>query len=159
MILSHIVAASKNRVIGVKNQLPWHIPEDLKFFKETTINHPIIMGRKTYESIGKKPLPNRLNLVVSHSLKEAPGFLCFESIEDAIKEARKLEDSEFYEIFIVGGGEIYKQTIDQVDRIYYTEVDQEIENGEAFYPEIPSSFKQVKKDQRDGFTFFIYERV
>lgn len=160
MKICHIVAASLNRVIGIKNGLPWHIPEDLKYFKDKTKGKVIIMGRKTYESINKKPLPNRANLLVSRTIKEAPGFHCFTSIEDAIIFAKNMGTYDLSEIFIVGGGEIYKDTMKIVDRIYYTEIGHIVDNGEVFYPEIPlKEFELVSEDKRPGYNFMVFDRI
>jgi dihydrofolate reductase len=160
MKICHIVAASLNRVIGIKNGLPWHIPEDLKYFKEKTKGRAIIMGRKTYESIHKRPLPNRANLLVSHTIKEAPGFICFSSVEKAIEYAKTLKEYDLSEIFIVGGGEIYKSTMPITDRIYYTEIGHLVDGGEVFYPEIPlKDFELVSEDKRPGYNFMVFDRV
>jgi len=158
MRLCHIVAASKNHVIGKGNDLPWHIPEDFKYFKDKTRHHPVIMGRLTYESLNKKPLPNRDNLIVSRSLQEAEGFMVFQEIGQAINVAKDLVKTMDEEIFIIGGGEIYKQTMNVVDRIYFTAVDMYIEDGEVFYPEIPGDFILTAEDPKDGFVFQIYDR-
>lgn len=157
MILSHIVAASQNRVIGVKGDLPWHIPEDLKYFKEKTSNRVIIMGRKTFESIGSKPLPKRYNIVITSSPIKVSNVVCVKTIEEAIQEAGKQEFFPKEEVFIVGGGYIYKDTIHLVNRIYYTHIEQTIDDGEVFYPEIPSYYRLISQDQRQGFSFQIYE--
>lgn len=139
MIVSHIVAASENHVIGVKGDLPWHIPEDLKFFKDKTAGSVIVMGRKTYDSLGK-PLPKRTNIVVSRSA-EASEFpkevKLFSDIKEAVMQAKKIgAEQGLEEVFIVGGSEIYKQTLELnlVDRIYLTKIHTQIANGDAFYP-------------------------
>ena len=108
MILSAIVAVSENNAIGVNNQLPWHLPDDLKFFKRTTLGKPVLMGRKTYDSLGK-PLVNRLNVVISRTDVQLPeGVVLVHSIEDGIKRIKQ-EATE--EGFILGGGIIFEQTI------------------------------------------------
>ncbi len=151
MIVSHIVATSENHVIGVKGDLPWHIPEDLKFFKETTANSVIVMGRKTYDSLGK-PLPKRVNIVVSRSAKpeEFPaGVLLFSDIKQAVAKAKDLgTEKDLSEVFIVGGSEIYKQTLalKLVDRIYLTLIHTTIEHGDAFYPEVDLSQFHLSKE-------------
>ena len=112
----------KNREIGADNQLLWHLPKDLKHFKELTSGHPIIMGRKTYESIGK-PLPNRTNIVISRKndwFEE--GILIVGSIKEALKFAKKIDEN----VFIIGGGTIYEQTIDLADQLEVTLVDAEL---------------------------------
>lgn len=158
-LICHIVAASSNNVIGVQNTLPWDIPEDLKFFKTKTLGRPVIMGRKTYESLGKA-LPKRLNIVLSRQadfkLKDATVFT---HIEDAIKLAQ--EHGEGKEIFIIGGGHIYLQSITLVDRIYLTRIHKDFE-GDAFYPTIPSEHftlsKQVDRDGDPAYSFFTYDK-
>ncbi|MCB0348870.1 MAG: dihydrofolate reductase [Bdellovibrionales bacterium] len=159
MKICHIVAASLNRVIGIKNGLPWHIPEDLKYFKDKTKGKVIIMGRKTYESINKKPLPNRANILVSRTIKESAGFTCFQTINEAIGYAKTLTDYDLSEIFIVGGGEIYKETMSIADRIYYTEIGHIVDGGEVYYPEIPlKEFNLVSEDKRPGYNFMVFDR-
>ena len=117
-MITIIAAIGKNNELGKDNQLLWHLPADLKHFKNLTSGHPIIMGRKTYESIGK-PLPNRTNIVVSR--KEdwfEEGILIVPSLKDAIKHAKKINEN----IFILGGGEIYRHTIDIADRLEITQI-------------------------------------
>lgn len=128
-MLSLIVAMSQNNVIGDKNKLLWNLKEDLRRFKEITTGHPIIMGRKTYESIGK-PLPNRKNIIVSRSDINIDGCIVVHSIEEAINMFPNDE-----EIFIIGGAEIYKQTIEKVDKMYLTVILEDYE-GDAFFPYI-----------------------
>jgi dihydrofolate reductase len=118
-MITIVVAMGKNREIGADNQLLWHLPKDLKHFKELTSGHPIIMGRKTYESIGK-PLPNRTNIVISRKndwFEE--GILIVGSIKEAMKFAKKIDEN----VFIIGGGTIYEQTIDLADQLEVTLVD------------------------------------
>lgn len=130
MELSIIVAIAKNRAIGKNNELLWHISEDLKHFKSVTMGCPIIMGRKTYESIGR-PLPGRRNIVISRdTCIDISGCECFNSIDDAVN-ACKSEDK----VFIIGGGDIYRQTLPLADRLYLTVVDREYE-ADIFFPEI-----------------------
>lgn len=134
--LCAIVAMDENGLIGRQNQLPWHLPADLKHFKTVTTSYPIIMGRKTYESIGR-PLPNRTNIVVTREATlVAPGCLVVTTIEGAIKTAAS-EQAE--KIFIIGGSEIYKQTLDQIDYLYITIVHHAFE-GDTF-------FKGFKRDE------------
>lgn len=161
MILSHVVAASENGVIGNKGCLPWRIPEDLKFFKEKTLGHVIIMGRKTFETL-PNALSNRLNIVVTRdSSYSAQGAMVVQTIDQAIAIAREHRATYGNEVFIVGGGEIYRQTMDLVDRIYLTLVRKSYE-GDAFYPvDSLQDFILVKKDERAEpvpFTFLVYER-
>lgn len=127
--ISIVVAKSENNVIGYQNQLPWHLPADLKHFKMLTSGHPIIMGRKTFESIGK-PLPNRTNIIVTRDahFSIANGYVCT-SLHDAIKQASQEET----EIFIIGGAEIYQQSLSLVNKIYLTIVHAHIV-GDTFFP-------------------------
>ena len=135
MILSHIVAASENGVIGVEGGLPWDIPEDMKFFKDKTSGHAIIMGRKTYESVGH-PLPNRLNVVITRQKDYvAKNAVVVATIDEAIEVCKKQTDKWGDEVFIIGGGQIYKQSIDIADRIYLTRIYKTFE-GDAKYPDI-----------------------
>lgn len=130
--LSAIVAMSENRVIGIDNQLPWRIPADLKHFKTITTGHPILMGRKTFESIGR-PLPNRTNIILTRNANyDAPGCVVVTSIDDAIAKADPAT-----EIFIIGGAEIYQQCLARVDQLYLTIVHEQFE-GDAFFPELNS---------------------
>jgi dihydrofolate reductase len=139
--LSAIVATDRNGTIGKDGQIPWYLPADLKFFKRTTLGHPIIMGRKTFQSIGR-PLPKRTNLVltrdtfftasgvvVAHSLREALAHDSITSVDEA---------------FIIGGGELYKQSLDLVSTIYLTIVDADIKDGDAFFPKLdPKVWQEV----------------
>ncbi len=154
MIISIIVAKAKNNAIGKDNQLLWHISEDLKHFKEITSGHSIIMGRKTYESIGR-PLPNRRNIIISRKITDAPtGTEIAKSLEHAIMMCEGEE-----EIFITGGGQIYKEAIDIADRLYITEVDGEPE-ADTFFPSIENddSWKECFREKHEGFCFINYER-
>jgi dihydrofolate reductase len=131
-MLSHIVAASENNVIGLKNELPWNLPNDFKYFKNKTWGMPIIMGRKSFTSL-KEPLAGRINIVVTRqNFLKPEGVILVNNIDAAIEKAK---ESDAKEIFIIGGGEIFKQTIDRVSRIYLTRVHANIE-GDTFYPEI-----------------------
>ncbi|MBX9769092.1 MAG: dihydrofolate reductase [Bdellovibrionales bacterium] len=164
-----IAAASRNRVIGIDGKLPWHIPEDLKFFKEKTLNRVCIMGRKTFDSIGKRPLPKRLNIVVSRTPGVDAENLRFsanlqQALEIAAREIKSKSNQAnpwVNEIMIVGGGEIYRQALGCSDRIYLTEVEIDL-SGDAFFPEIPAEFKVVHRDHRQGdldYTFVTYEKI
>ncbi|MFN8346457.1 MAG: dihydrofolate reductase [Spirosomataceae bacterium] len=129
MLITLIVATAQNGVIGRDNQLIWHLPDDLKQFKRLTMGHPIIMGRKTFESIGK-PLPNRTSIVITRS-KEwfAEGILIVNSVEEAVKTAQKTGADE---TFVIGGAEIYRLTLPMADKIYLTEVQADFE-GDAYF--------------------------
>lgn len=140
--ISIIVASAKNGVIGGGNQLLWRISEDLKRFKSLTLGHPIIMGRKTYESIGR-PLPERTNIVVTRdSLVALPGTIVCHSLEEALGKASDLDQEE---IFIIGGAQIYKQAVPIADRIYLTLVDRDFK-GDAYMPDY-SDFKKIAHEE------------
>lgn len=161
VVLSHIVAAAENGVIGSGGGLPWHLPEDLKFFKDKTKGHAIIMGRKTFESIGR-PLPNRLNVIVTRQKGYAPdGTVVFSSLPEAIAHCKANTQTWGNEIFIAGGGEIFEQSLDLVDRIYLTRIHREIP-GDTYYPDLPSDrFSEVERRERQEpipFTFLTFER-
>ena len=129
MTLSLIVAMTKNRVIGKDNQMPWHLPADLAWFRRNTLGKPVVMGRKTFASIGR-PLPKRVNVVLSRSPFEHDGVIWHISLESA---ANFLHD--FQEIMLIGGGEVFKQYLQQVDKLYLTEIQAELD-GDTFFPEI-----------------------
>ena len=133
MIISSIVAISNNYAIGVDNDLPWHMPADLKFFKDTTYGKYVLMGRKSYESVGK-PLPGRTNIVVTRKKDYfQSGIIVVNSITDGIKVA---QDAGQTELFILGGSNIYSQTINLWNRLYITKIDTVINNATAFFPKI-----------------------
>lgn len=133
MILSLIVAASENNAIGKNNLLLWHLPNDLKFFKNTTWAMPVAMGRKTFESLGNKPLNGRLNIVITRQKDwQAPGVVTVTSIDDAIFVAKS---HNYKELFIAGGGEIYTQSLAKADKVYLTRVHTQID-GDTFFPEL-----------------------
>ena len=146
-IISIIAAiAEKNRAIGKDNALLWQIPEDLTRFKKITSSHPIIMGRKTHESIGK-PLPNRTNIVVTRNQEYvAEGCTIVSSLEDAIKIASEMDHQE---IFIIGGGEIFKKGIDIADKLYLTLVRGDFE-GDSFFPDYSRFTRVLSKEQHTG---------
>ena len=142
--LAIIVAAARNGVIGKDNKLPWHLPQDLKYFKAQTTGKPVIMGRKTFESIGK-PLPNRTNIIITRNPDWThENVLVCRSLADAISEAKKLsnesfsEAQAFSEVMIIGGAEIYKTALPLVDKIYLTRIDADVE-GDAWFPELLES--------------------
>jgi dihydrofolate reductase len=165
MIISQIVARAKNGVIGRDNDLPWHLPDDMQFFKETTRGHHILMGRKNFESIPMKfrPLPDRVNIVVTRQQDYQPeGVQVFNSIEEGIEFARASGEPE---LFIIGGAEIYDQTLAFADKIYLTEINTEVD-GDAHFPKpAGSEWNETDrwhhpKDSRHEFDFDIvtYER-
>jgi len=144
-MIALVVAMAENRVIGKNNQLIWHLPADLKFFKNLTTGHPIIMGRKTYESIGK-PLPNRTNIVITRQPDfKAEGCLVAHSLNEALMMAQQLDS----EIFVIGGAEIYRQAMFLADTIYLTKVHHQFE-GDTFFPEIDSIlWKEVSREKHE----------
>ena len=136
MIVSHIVAAGENNEIGKKNQLLWRLPNDLKFFKNSTWGMPVIMGRKTFESIAGEPLPGRINIIITQNPDFDPRHekaIVVPDFETAIKKA---EETDCKEVFVAGGGEIYRHSIPFTNRIYLTRVHQRFPDAEIFYPEI-----------------------
>ncbi len=159
-MISIIVAMGENRVIGVDNDLPWRISEDLKYFKKTTLGKPIIMGRKTYDSIGK-PLPGRQNIVITRNNDwSAEGVDVVASIDEAIAKAGDAE-----EVMITGGGQIYAAAMNQTDRLYITEVGL-APTGHAYFPEVNSSeWKEVSREHCDAqngdpaYAFVVYDRI
>ena len=162
MITSIIVAASENNVIGKDNRLPWHLPADLKYFKNTTWAMPIIMGRRTFESIGK-PLPGRHNVVITRNKDyKAEGTTVVSNLGDAVKAA---ESNDVNELFIIGGAELFNSTIDQAQRIYLTRVHVKID-GDVFFPELDMenwklvSEKHMDADEKNEFalSFQVWEK-
>ena len=139
--ISMIVARSRNHVIGRDNQMPWKISADLQFFKRVTMGHPVIMGRKTWESIGR-PLPGRRNIVVSRNADYSPvGAELASSLDEALAS---LSDSS--RVFVIGGEQLFKQAFDKADRLYVTEIDIDVEGGDTFF-KIPnaSDWKEVER--------------
>lgn len=157
--ISIIVAMAKHRVIGKDKDMPWHLPADLKHFRVKTEGKPIIMGRKTYESIGR-PLPKRHNIIVSRNADyEAEGCDVVDSLEAAVKIAGDVE-----ELFIIGGGFLYEQTIDQADRLYLTFIDVEVDGDTFFPPYEQLSLTQVAhekhlKDEKNPYDYEFVEYV
>lgn len=142
MLLSIIVAVAKNGVIGKDNQLLWRLPDDLKRFKQLTLNHPMIMGRKTFDSIGK-PLPGRTSIVITRDANFAvEGVVVVHSLEEALAAARDLHVAE---AFVIGGGEIYRQTQPLADKLYITEVETEIDGDTLFEIENPSAWTETER--------------
>ena len=155
-----IAAVSKDKVIGKQGGIPWKIKEDLSFFKEKTLNSPIIMGRATYNSIGR-PLPNRLNIVMTRSAKNTEGVTEVTSVEKAIEAASENKDSS--KVYIIGGENIYKEFLPIAHRMIITEVDLYIKDGDTFFPEWNiSEWKEQSRDQREEngtrFSFVEYTR-
>ena len=165
MILSFIVAVSENNAIGRHNTLPWYLPEDLKFFKRTTMGKPVIMGRKTFESLGRA-LPGRLNIVLSGNkdLVLPEGVLLYNDINAAI-ERLKSEPSE--ECFIIGGGKVFETTMPMVDRMYITRVHCNVPDADAFFPNIDHTHWKLTWEEKHNadeqhqyaYDFQQYERI
>ena len=156
--ISMIVARSRNHVIGRDNQMPWKISADLQFFKRVTMGHPVIMGRKTWESIGR-PLPGRRNIVVSRNTKyQATGGELVGSLDEALKSL-----SEFPRVFVIGGEQLFTQAFPKADRLYVTEIDMDVEGGDTFF-EVPnkSDWKEVERtpgsEGNITFSFITLER-
>jgi dihydrofolate reductase len=148
LIISHVVAMSNNLVIGVNNDLPWSLKDDLAHFKKYTTGKIIVMGRKTYESIGR-PLPNRVNFVISSTLKDIEGVSIFTSLEDAIEAAKiyNLDQEIANEIAIIGGGYLFRDSIDSFNKLILTRVDCSID-GDVYYPEIDfSNWELISSDE------------
>ncbi|MBS1645993.1 MAG: dihydrofolate reductase [Bacteroidetes bacterium] len=165
MLVSIIVAAAQNNVIGKDNALIWNLPIDMKFFKDKTKGHAVITGRKNYESIPKKfrPLPDRTNIVVTRQKNyDAQGAVVVSSIQEAIQYAKQHFENE--EVFVIGGAEIYKQMLDSCDRVYLTRIHHSFD-GDAFFPDLPSAWKLVDStlvsaDEKNpySFTFQTWEK-
>lgn len=133
MTLSAIVATDRKGTIGKAGEIPWYLPADFKFFKRTTIGHPVVMGRKTFESIGR-PLPKRTNIVLTRDpFYGASGIVVVHSLDEALQHSACTEAEE---VFIIGGGEIYRQAMPLLQRVYLTRVDTEIADGDAFFPDL-----------------------
>lgn len=158
--ISMIVAAAENNVIGKDNAMPWHLPEDFKYFKQKTMGKPCIMGRKTYESILDqlgKPLPNRPSIVVSRSGYKHDGAQTVTSLDEAYEAAKKYDDC--MEVMVIGGATIYEQAIDNADRIYLTRVNM-LPEGDAFFPKVSEAYwKEISREDHDKFSFLVYERI
>jgi len=153
MTVTIVAAVGANRAIGRDNDMPWHLPEDLAHFKRTTLGHTLVMGRKTYDSIGR-PLPGRTTIVVTrqHSWS-APNVLVAHSL------TRALEMAHGDHVFIAGGGEIYAQALPLADTMVLTEVGQSPE-AQVFFPEVdPADWREVAREPHEGFCFVTYERV
>lgn len=144
MIKSIIVAKAENNIIGKDNGLIWHMPQDLKHFRSTTMGHYIIMGRKTFEAT-QKPLPGRTSIVITRNKEyKAEGCLIVNNIEEAFRLGMENKQEE---VFILGGGEIYKQAMDLADKIYLTEIKQTFE-GDTYFPEIDDrKWQEIKREE------------
>lgn len=151
-----IAAMAKNRVIGRNNRIPWHIPEEMRHFKETTMGHAVIMGRKTFESMGK-PLPGRLNVILSrNSTLHVPGCMTAQNLPEGLRCCQGQE-----KVFIIGGKTIYQESMVMVDTILLSILDEEYE-GDIFFPPVPEDLFQQVSEKRIGrehpFTLLVYTR-
>jgi len=151
-MIKAIVAMAENRVIGNAGTIPWHLPEDFKFFKATTMGHAILMGRKTYESIGR-PLPGRENIVLSRTMPETAGVTVIRSLDEL------QEPSDGRDLFVIGGEEIYRLMFPRVQELYVTKVPRQIE-GDTHFPEFKSDFDTGTKvlDTSD-FSVWLYRTI
>lgn len=160
-MVSIIVAIAQNGTIGDKNSLLWHIKEDMRFFRTTTSGHAVIMGRKTFESLGSKPLPKRTNIVITRAEREFEGALTAHSLDEAIRMAAGDE-----EIFVIGGAQIYAEALKVADRMYITRVDRDYA-GDTSFPEIDYAQWQLTHSERYErgeefeypFEFLTYDRA
>ncbi len=159
-MISFIVAMDCNHVIGFNNQMPWHLPNDLKFFKETTTGHTIVMGRKTFESIGRI-LPNRKHIVLTKSNNNFPDEV--EVVQD-IESIIQLSESNDEELFVIGGGNIFKQLLPYADKLYVTLINETFE-GDVFFPDISmEEWEEVSKekgiqDERNPYEYYFIQYV
>jgi len=159
MIISLIAALATDRVIGMENAMPWHLPGDLAWFKRNTLNKPVIMGRKTFESIGR-PLPGRLNIVISSKPGEHEGVTWVTSVDAALAAAGGVE-----EVMVMGGGRVYEQFLPKANRLYLTQIDAEVE-GDTHFPEYEpddwestfSEFHDADEQNSHGYCFEILDR-
>lgn len=156
MTLAAIVAHDPNLVIGKDGDLPWHYPEDLKYFKRTTMGHPLIMGRVVFEELFEEPLPGRENIVLSRS-RNYDHVPTFSSFDDALEYVK---DEEL--VFLIGGGEVYRQFLNRCDKLFVTEIHQEYE-GDTYFPEyrdeIGTTWKEIKREDKQDLSFVVYERM
>ncbi len=166
MKISLIAALTRNRVIGKNNDLPWRLPDDMKYFMATTKGHFVIMGRKNYESIPTKfrPLPERENLILTTQRDfQAPGCTLIHSLEEGINISRKGKEEE---LFIIGGAEVYKLALPFATHLYLTEIDAEVD-GDAFFPPIDTKqWKEISRvhhaqdvRHRFAFDFVVYSKI
>lgn len=156
MTLALIVAHDPNLVIGKDGTLPWHYSEDLKYFKKTTMGHPLLMGRGVFEELNETPLPGRENVVLSRS-RSYDQVPTFSSLEQALKYLKHADI-----VFVIGGGEVYQQTISEADKLFVTEIHETYE-GDTYFPEyrndIGSAWKEIKREDHPELSFVVYERL
>ena len=164
--VSLIVAATRNQVIGLENQMPWHLPADLRYFKQCTLGKPIIMGRKTWESLGR-PLPGRLNIVISRQADVAlAGAEVFADLASAIERGQAWAAQQGVdEVMVIGGGQIYQQAIALAQRVYLTRIELELE-GDTFFPVLDagdwqqtSAETHPAQNTEPGYTFEVWQRI
>lgn len=148
-----IVAMAKNRVIGNGLEIPWHLPEDFKWFKKCTTNQIIVMGKNTWLSLGQKALPNRQNVVISSSLKEANGAIVFSSLEEALKHF----EGDGRTIWIIGGAYLYEKALPLCDEIYLSQINLE-PKGDVFFPAFEDNFSLEEEIPKEGFCVKIYKK-
>lgn len=163
-MVSMIVAAAEDNAIGNRNEMLWHLPDDFKFFKETTLGHPVVMGRKTFQSLGR-PLPKRPNIVISRQEGfVAEGAQVVSSLNDALQLAKTLTETE---VMVIGGGEIYKQALPLADKVYLTRVHARFPDAEAHFPALNenqwkltlSTPHPADEKHAHAFTFEVWERI
>ena len=161
-MISIIAAIGKNNELGKKNELLWNLPADMQHFRDITRGHTVIMGQKTFESIGR-PLPNRRNIVVTRSDSFTyKGIEISKSLEDTIQSFKNANE----EVFVIGGGEIYRQTINEADKLYITHVKENFPEADVFFPKIDSSWKEISREKHEpdeknawAYAFSIYEKI
>jgi dihydrofolate reductase len=152
---SIIVAMASNKVIGSHNKLPWHMPADMRHFKETTKGHPVIMGRKTFESIGSKPLADRTNIILTRKQHDSSPAGCYLAYD--LKEAfQKAADTGSKEVFVAGGSQIYAQALPMVDTLYITEIHAEVK-GDTYFPDFDmEGWEEVSREEHKADTHHPY---
>lgn len=162
MKLSIIVAVAADNAIGKNNDLLWHLPADLKRFKETTMGHTVIMGRNTFYSLPKGALPNRRNIIISTTLKKVSGAECFPSVEKALEAVAQEK-----EVFVIGGAQLYRATLPFADRLYFTRVSASFGEADTFFPDVnftewrPIRSQHFEADEKNIYatTLTIYDRI
>lgn len=164
-MISIIVAVAKNHAIGKDNKLLWHLSEDLKYFKRTTSGHPVVMGWNTYLSVGGKPFPNRRNIIVNNTMKDEirDGIEIYSALDRALENAQTTDS----EVFVIGGGMMYRTSMPVADRLYITEVEVTVEDADTFFPDIdPKLWKETSRsdkmhDEKTGYDFYfvVYDRI
>ena len=149
-----IAAMARNRVIGNNNAMPWHISEESRQARRLTMGNTLIMGRKTFESLGSRPLPGRTNIVISRTLPQTEGIHVCKTFEDAIRKARSCEK----ECFIFGGSEVYRQALPLADKMYLSYIKKDYD-GDAYFPEFDQTeWETTKEEDHAEFVFVVYER-